>query len=57
MPKVDKEKCAGCGLCAEECPADAISMQEGKAVIDQDKCIKCGKCIEVCPMDAIKKGK
>ncbi len=25
-PRIDLEYCKGCGICAEECPADAIAM-------------------------------
>ncbi|MCK5225787.1 MAG: 4Fe-4S binding protein [Planctomycetes bacterium] len=51
--KVDGEKCTGCESCIPECPADAISLINGKAVIDADTCIDCGLCIEICPVDAI----
>lgn len=27
-PKIDLEFCKGCGICAEECPTQAISMVE-----------------------------
>lgn len=54
MPWVDKNICTGCGLCVEECPVLAITMEEGKAKIDMDKCIRCKKCHEVCPQKAIK---
>jgi pyruvate ferredoxin oxidoreductase delta subunit len=27
-PVIDYEYCKGCGICAEECPADAIKMVE-----------------------------
>jgi ferredoxin len=54
MPaKVDKEKCTGCETCVDECPADAISMAEEKAVIDAETCIDCGACVDVCPVEAI----
>ena len=54
MPaKVDKEKCTGCETCVEECPSEAISMADGKAVVDPDTCIDCGVCIDACPQQAI----
>jgi len=41
--------CNGCGLCIDECPAEAIELVDGKARIDQDRCILCGYCAPVCP--------
>lgn len=47
---IDPERCRACGICAESCPAEAISGQAKTAhVIDQNKCIRCGVCISVCP--------
>jgi len=54
MPWVDKNKCVGCWVCIRECPADAISMKEGKAEINMEKCIRCGKCHDVCPQEAVR---
>ena len=54
MPWVKQEECIGCGICVEECPVNAISLKEGKAVINMEKCIRCGKCHNVCPQEAVK---
>ena len=50
---VSPEECIGCRLCVSQCPTEAISMVEGKAVIDPDACIACGICAQNCPVDAI----
>lgn len=52
-PKIDPEKCNGCGRCGELCKVDAISMVSGKAVIDSDLCINCGWCVRGCPHEAV----
>ncbi|MGM0642084.1 MAG: DUF362 domain-containing protein [Thermotogota bacterium] len=54
MPWVKEEKCIGCQICVKECPVDAISMENGIAVIDQSICTKCGICMEKCPQNAIR---
>lgn len=51
--KVEVEKCTGCESCVSECPSEAISMSENKAVIDGDACIDCGVCVDACPSEAI----
>ena len=48
------DKCIGCTLCAQNCPADAIALKPfEKHVIDDTKCVRCGACREICPAEAI----
>jgi len=49
---VDSEKCTGCGICVDVCPASAIEVNE-KAVINTDACTGCAACIWDCPNEAI----
>ena len=55
--EIDPEKCKKCGLCARQCPVNAISGVVGKEpfVIDKEKCIKCGMCMASCKFGAIAK--
>ena len=61
--KIDMDKCIGCGMCAKNCPADAISRTDYVApghklasfAIDPKKCVKCGACMEKCKPHAIYK--
>jgi len=47
---IDPSKCQSCGICARQCPVEAISGEKKiPYIIDQEKCIKCGTCLEVCP--------
>jgi NADH-quinone oxidoreductase subunit F len=49
-----RENCAGCTICAQHCPADAIPMTPyARHVIDLDKCTRCDSCRQVCPYEAI----
>lgn len=50
---IDKELCTGCGQCVDVCPADAIMLQDAKAVINQSLCRQCGICVDQCPVQAI----
>ena len=52
VPKATKE-CVGCGLCAKNCPAQAISRDSLKTA-DSKKCISCMRCVAGCPRSARK---
>ena len=52
--KIDPSSCKGCGLCAKNCPVNAISGAIKQAhYIDPSVCIKCGTCVTICPFGAI----
>ncbi len=60
---INPEKCIGCGKCAKNCPAEAISKTTYVApghklpsmTIASEKCVKCGACIDSCKFNAISK--
>ncbi len=52
-PALGRVKCAACGKCAEICPAKAVAVKKGKAIIDRQKCIRCFCCQEFCPIGAM----
>lgn len=48
---VATDACTECGLCAAECPADAISTDCIREV-NKEKCISCMHCVVICPHGA-----
>ncbi len=51
---IDKEKCNGCGACAQACHEGAIGMVNGKAkLLRDDYCDGLGDCLPTCPTGAI----
>ena len=54
VPNLKKKECVGCGVCRDICPAKAIKIEKGKAIIDRSSCIRCFCCQEFCPKGAMK---
>ena len=57
IPKIDEEKCTGCGKCVKVCPIEAIewvSNDDGinskpkKVKINEEICLGCGVCVRAC---------
>lgn len=50
---IDKSKCIGCSLCANDCVAHNITLENQKANVIANDCIMCGHCVAVCPKSAV----
>ena len=53
VAKVVKNLCTGCNMCVDVCPYDAISLEDGKAVVNDVLCEGCGTCSATCLRAAI----
>lgn len=47
------EECVGCGICAGQCPVNAIELSNGKPAWIKEKCLLCLGCVHKCPKNAI----
>lgn len=47
------QNCIGCSLCAKNCPAQAIKIENGKPIWIKEKCVMCLRCLHNCPRFAI----
>ena len=53
-PIIARDRCKACGVCADVCPPQAISLSNKKVKIDYHRCIRCYCCQEVCPEGAVR---
>lgn len=52
VAKVDCDLCVACGACVDECPSEAITLEDC-AKVNAELCTDCGTCVDNCPSDAI----
>ena len=56
-PIIDEQTCTGCTICIEECPTNALEMQDDVSkLVRPDDCTSCAACEEICPVSAITMG-
>ena len=52
--EIDRNKCLGCGRCAEACMENVIAPREdGTYAINHFRCLECGRCFLNCPNGAV----
>ncbi len=55
MIRIENNKCIGCGICAENCLAQAIILEDKLPRVN-DNCVYCKTCINLCPKQALAPG-
>jgi adenylylsulfate reductase subunit B len=55
-PRIDPEKCTGCGICADICPLQVFKQakpQETPDIVFGEECWHCNACVLDCPSEAL----
>ncbi|MFZ7131241.1 MAG: DUF362 domain-containing protein [Eubacteriales bacterium] len=54
-PRINKERCRGCGKCQNECANDGLIFENSikKMIVNYENCVGCGRCLGACNFDAI----
>jgi heterodisulfide reductase subunit A len=53
VAKVRNSHCTGCEMCVTACPYNAITLENGKALVNEVLCEGCGSCSATCVRSAI----
>lgn len=53
VAKVRNSHCTGCEMCVTACPYNAITLENGKALVNEVLCEGCGSCSATCVRAAI----
>lgn len=55
IEQIEKDRCIGCGSCAQRCPLDVIRMDENRKayIAYPEDCMTCYICERFCPAGAI----
>jgi hydrogenase-4 component H len=57
VPRLDMQKCIGCGACANACAPRLITLsdRDGYRTVEFDlaRCTNCARCRDVCPEEAL----
>ena len=51
---ISSTKCQACGICVNNCPTNALLLNEDKVEFIEEDCIYCRTCEAICPVDSIR---
>lgn len=51
---IDEAACSGCETCLDYCQFNALTMEDGLAVVSKISCMGCGVCVPFCETEAMK---